>query len=169
MGLIRIDKMKESAPVILNLIKDTGWSYSYGIVSVMAIIPVITFQCYELWKCRKEGWHKISYHIMGLMALSGNGFWMVSDIFYHDRFRPYVKWVFAISLVFLVLYGFFAYRNAKGEKKAEAQRVMMVSKQTRGLIFMHTKNRLYRRPIVETRVLMARHRNHSQQPKTGSL
>lgn len=158
MGLIRMDKMREQAPVILNLIKDSGWSYSYGIVSVVAIIPVITFQCYELWKCRKEGWHKISFHIMGLMALSGNGFWMISDIFYHDHFRPYVKWVFAISLFFLGLYFFFAYRQAKGVKKAEMNRVMMVSKQTRGLVFMHTKTQLHRKPIVGQRVMMARHK-----------
>jgi hypothetical protein len=157
-GLIRLDKARESAPVVLNLIKDTGWAYTYGLVSVVAIIPVISFQVYEIWRCRKEGWHQIIFQSMGLLAVSGNGFWMISDVFYHDRYRAYVKWIFAVSLLLLGLYALFTVRKAKQEKAETPQRVMMVSQQTRGIVFMHTRMRNLHKPSPAPRVLMARHK-----------
>lgn len=157
MSIIKIDRVRESAPVVLNLVKDSGWCYAYGIVSVIAVIPVITFQVYEIWRCRKEGWHKILFHTMSLIALSGNGLWMISDLFYHDHLRPYAKWVFAISLIFLGLYVFYSLRQKKIE--AAPQRVMMVSKETRNIVFVHTKlAHLRRKPSVGNHVIMVRHK-----------
>lgn len=153
MSIIKIDRVRESAPVILNLVKDSGWVCTYGVVSVVAIIPVLTFQAYEIWKCRKEGWHKIMFHTMSLIALSGNTLWMVSDLFYHDHLRPYAKWIFAASFIFLGLYVIFTLRQKKIE--AKPRRVMMVSKQTRNIVFVHTKmSHLRRKPAVDHHIMM---------------
>lgn len=159
MGLIRLDKARESAPIVLNLIKDTGWCYTWGIVSVVTIIPVLSFQVYECWRARKDGTYKVFQNIMATLAVAANGTWMIGDLYFHDRLRSYGKLIFNLSFICLGLYTFFVYRQSKKEKKEETQRVMMVSKQTKSLVFMHTRTaHLHRRPMVGTRVVMARHR-----------
>lgn len=149
MKLIRMDKARESAPVVLNVIKDSGWCYAYGIISVVAIVPVITFQAYEIWKCRKDGWHKISLQLTGMIALLGNGSWMISDIFFHDQYRTYSKWIFGISWVFVALFGVFSYRASKTGQKEEEKpaRMMTISKETRGIVFLHGRVAHLRRPL----------------------
>lgn len=73
---------------------------------------------------------------------------MVSDLFFHDRFRVVSRWIFAISFIFLGLYAIFAFLQTKKESKQEVKtrRIMMVSKQTGGLMFVHTRQPLHRRP-----------------------
>lgn len=160
MGLIKMDKIRENAPIILNVVKDSGWCFTWGIVSVVAVIPVITFQVYEIWKYRKDGTQKLMQNITATIALIGNCTWMISDIFFHDRYRVYSKWIFGISLIFLAAYSVFVYRQSKDEQKTERRRVLMVSKQTRSLVFMHTRQQLHRKPgTVGHRVLMARPKN----------
>lgn len=162
MRLIKLDKMREEAPVVLNVVKDSGWCYAYGIISVVAIVPVITFQAYELWKCRKEGWRKISFHMMGLVALSGNGFWMVSDVFYHDYYRTYARWIFVGSLCLLAAYVISAIIQKRDSKSVN--RTMMVSQQTKSIIFVHSKlGRLPRPPTRDYHNVVVRHRHpHNQ-------
>lgn len=158
MGLIRLDKARESAPVVLNLIKDTGWCNAWGMVSVITIIPVLSFQVYECWKCRKEGTHKLMQNITATLAVAANGTWMIGDLYFQDHFRTYVKWIFNVSFIFLGLFAYFSYRKNKSEKKEDVQRVMMVSQQTRTIIFAHTKlARLHRKPMT-VHHMMVRHR-----------
>ena len=152
--MLQVNKMREEVPVVLNVVKDSGWCYSFGLVSVVAFIPVFTFQCYEAWKDRKEGWHKISFHLMGLIALSGNGFWMVSDVFFHDYYRKYARWIFFSSLFFMALYVICAIGQARKEKKVSS-RMMSVSKETKSIIFVHSKLAHLRRPTGEYHRMIA--------------
>lgn len=138
--IIKLDKAREEAPVVLNLIKDTGWCYTYGLVSVVAFIPVFTFQCYEAWRARKEGWHKVMVNVAGAIAVLGNATWMVGDIFFHDHLRPYVKWIFNTGFVMVGLYGILAYLHSKKEKVANrSERMMAISRETKSVIFVHSK------------------------------
>lgn len=162
MRLIKLDKMREEAPVVLNVVKDSGWCYAYGIISVVAIVPVITFQAYELWKCRKEGWRKVSFHLMGLVAISGNGFWMVSDVFFHDYYRTYARWIFVVSLGLLAAYVISAIIQ---RQRVPVNRTMMVSQQTKSIIFVHSKlGRLPHNPVRDYRShVVVRHRRSNNQ------
>lgn len=163
MGFIRMDEARREAPIVLNLIKDTGWCYAWGMISVVTIIPVLSFQVYEIWKSRKDGSHKVVQNIMGTLAVMANGTWMVSDIFFHDHYRVYARWIFAISFIFLGLYFIFAYRHAKTDKKDEPRRVMVVSKQTRDIMFVHGRlSHLHRKPSFGSHVLMAKRRELKQ-------
>jgi hypothetical protein len=137
---LKLEKAREEAPVVLNLIKDTGWCYTFGIVSVVAFVPVFTFQCYEAWRARKEGARKVMVNIAGAVAVLGNGAWMVGDIFFHDHFRPYVKWIFNVGFIFLAVYGIIAYfQNRKVQCAEKPERTMMVSKETKSIIFVHSR------------------------------
>lgn len=156
MGFIRMDKARESAPIVLNLIKDSGWCYAWGAVSVITIIPVLTFQVYEVWKSRKEGAHKVMQNIAATVALMANGTWMVGDLYFHDGFHSYSRWLFSVGLIFVVLYGIFSFRKFKVEK-VKGKRTMMISKQTRGIVFLHTRTSK-QIPMMSRRVVMARHR-----------
>jgi hypothetical protein len=161
MRLIRMDKARESAPIVLNLIKDTGWCYTWGLVSVITIVPVLTFQVYEVWKARKEGLHKVMQNIAAMLAVMANGTWMVGDLYFHDHFRVFGRWIFAISFIFLGLYGILAYRlsKKKSEKAVDTQRVMTISKETRGIVFVHGRLPGIRKPgRYHHRVIMARPR-----------
>lgn len=164
MRLIKFDKIREEAPVVLNVVKDSGWCYAYGIISVVAIVPVLTFQAYELWKCRNEGWRKVSFHLMGLVALSGNGFWMVSDVFFHDYYRTYARWIFIGSLGLLATYVISAIIQ-KRDSKAAVNRTMMVSQQTKSIIFVHSKlGRLPHNPVRDYHHhVVVRHRRSNNQ------
>ena len=166
MQLIKLDKAREEIPVVLNLVKDSGWCYTYGVVSVIAFIPVFTFQCYEAWKARKEGWHKVMVNVAGAVAILGNATWMVGDIFFHDHLRPYVKWIFNAGFVVMALYGVLAYLHSKNEKKdVIMDRTMMISPKTKSVIFVHTKlAHLPNSPLRERhRNLMVRRRhNHNR-------
>lgn len=156
----KLDKIRESSPVILNIIRDTGWCYTFGVVSVVATIPVLVFESYEIWKCRKEGWHQIMHRMFSLTGAIATSCWMVSDLFYHDHFRHYVKWIFGVSFIFLALYVIYAFRQDKQEQTTP-RRMMMVSKQTRNIVFVHTKiAQLRRRPLRTQRVMMVRSKNN---------
>lgn len=160
MRLIKLDKARESAPIVLNLIKDTGWCYTWGLVSVITIVPVLSFQAYEVWKSRKDGIHKVMQNIAAMLAVMANGTWMIGDLYYHDHFRAIGRWIFAISFVFLGLYGLFAWRLSKRAKEApETQRVMTVSKETKGIVFIHGRLPGIHKPArYHHRVVMARPR-----------
>jgi hypothetical protein len=157
MGIIKFDRMKESAPVVLNLIKESAWCNTYGMISVITVIPVLTFQVYEVWKCRKEGAQKIVYSLIHLVGMTGGACWMISDLFFKDHFRSYVKWIFNFGVLLLFILGLLSWRQQKKEKVINKKRVMMISKETRGIVFMHTSLRV-RRPETNRRVMMARHR-----------
>lgn len=163
MQLTKLEKAREEAPVVLNLIKDTGWCYTFGIVSVVAFIPVFTFQCYEAWRARKEGWHKVMVNIAGAIAVLGNATWMVGDIFFHDHLRPYAKGILNVGFLMLALYAILAYLNGR-KQKAAVSRTMMVSQQTKSIIFVHSKlGRLPRSPTRDYHNVVVRHRHpHNQ-------
>lgn len=159
MGLVRLDKARESAPIVLNLIKDSGWCYAWGVVSVVTIIPVLTFQVYEIWKCRKDGAHKVMQNIAGMFAIMANGTWMVGDLYFHDGFHKYSKILFLLGFLFVGLFAIFSYRQSRGSSKND--RVMMVSKDTNSVIFVHSKlAHLRRRPTAldAHRIMMVRRR-----------
>lgn len=158
MSLIRMDKARESAPIVLNLIKDSGWCYAWGVVSVITIVPVLTFQVYEIWKARKEGTHKVMQNLAALVAIMANGTWMVGDLYFHDGFHKYSKWMFIIGFAFIGLFALFSYLQSR-KSKGESRRVMMVSKETESLVFMHTKLAHLHKPSRDRRVVMVRHRN----------
>jgi len=160
MGLIRLDRVRESAPIILNLVKDSGWCNAWGMVSIVTVIPVLSFQVYECWRSRKDGTYKVLQNIVATLAVAANGTWMIGDLYFHDHFRPYVKWIFNLGFVFLGIYAFFTYRHTKGDdNKKDVQRVMMVSKQTKSIIFTHTRQaHLHRKPVRSSHVMMVRHR-----------
>lgn len=147
MRLIKMDKATETMPVILSVVRDAGWCYSSGIISVIAVIPVLTFQVYETWKCRKDGMHKVMHNIVSLIGMTAGSCWMISDLFFHSTLQTYVKWIFNVSFLFLGLFFIFSYRQSKVEKKkGQAQRMMTISKQARGIVFVHGKLAHLRKP-----------------------
>lgn len=158
MGLIRMGNARESAPIVLNLIKDSGWCYSWGMVSVITIIPVLSFQVYEIWKARKEGTHKVMQNIAGMFAVMANGTWMVGDLYFHDGFHKYSKLLFLLGFVFIGLFGIFSWKQARTARKSQPQRTMMVSKETGNVIFVHSKLAHIRKPMTGRNVVMVRHR-----------
>lgn len=163
MALFRMDRARESAPIVLSLIKDTGWCYSLGIVSVITIIPVLTFQVYEIWKCRKEGANKIVQNIMATLALSANITWMLSDLYFGERYRHYAKWMFFFGMLFLVIYGLCLLLLRKPRKVAVVQqRTMTVSKSTRGLVFVHSPRRLDHMEGHRSGLVPVRRRRHTR-------
>jgi hypothetical protein len=140
-------RMRESTPVILSIIRDSGWCYAYGFVSVIATVPVLMFETYEIWKCRKEGWHKIMHHVISLTGVLGTSCLMLSDFYFGNHLRPYAKWIFGISPILLCLFFFFSYCQFKKEKKVDMQRVMTISKETRGIVFIHGRLSHLRKPV----------------------
>lgn len=169
--LFRLDKRaRESAPIVLNLIKDSGWCYAWGIVSVVTIIPVLTFQVYETWKARKEGTSKLMQNLAGMFAVMANGTWMVGDLYFHDGFHRYSKWLFGVGLLFIILFclvSVLQQRKVPVVTRVEAQRTMMVSKETGKLFFVHSRSAaLQRRPITDhQQMMLVRHRYPHRSPR----
>lgn len=165
MELIKMEKAREEAPVVLNLIKDTGWCYTFGIVSVVAFIPVFTFQCYEAWRARKEGMHKVMMNVASAIAILGNATWMVGDVFYHDHLRPYVKWIFNLGFAVLAAWAIFAYFANRKDVARKSDRVMAVSKETKSIVFVHPRAQASRRPMRDYHrgsvVVRHRHSHHN--------
>jgi hypothetical protein len=161
MRRLRLDKARESAPIVLNLIKDSGWCYAWGVVSMVTIIPVLSFQVYEIWKSRKEGTHKIMQNIAGMFAVMANGTWMVGDLYFHDGFHKYSKLLFLLGFIFIGLFAIFSWRQGRVAQKNGPDRVMMVSKETGSLIFVHSKlAHLHRRTASDHHhVMNVRHRS----------
>jgi hypothetical protein len=166
---LRVGRPNEATPIALNLLKDSSWAYTFGVVSIVAFIPVLSFQVYECWKHRKEGTHKLLINLAGILAISANGVWMVSDVFFHDHFRPIVKWIFNISFIIMGLFFLFSFLNKRKAKKNPSMRIMAISQQTRGLVFVHGSaqgqlSRLHKPSVLMPRSVLVR-KKHQHQSK----
>lgn len=143
MAFFKTDEAKEAAPFVLGMVRDFSWCSNIAILSVITVIPVLSFQVYEVWKCRKEGVHSVMQNVAAMIAMSANAMWMVSDLFLGERYRHYAKWMFFFGMLFLVIYGLCLLFLRKTRKTTVVQqRTMTVSKSTRGLVFVHSPRRL---------------------------
>lgn len=132
-------KIKASMPTVLNLVKDGSWCYACGIISIIAFIPVLSFEAYETWKARKQGWNQITSRLTGMIALMANASWMLNDTVFNGRYHAASKWLFGLSFACLIAYGFTSYRQAKRVAAEHPKRLMTISREMRGVVFVHNR------------------------------
>jgi len=159
MPMPKLDKVREQAPVLLSIVRDSGWCFSYGLVSVVVTVPVLIFESYELWKCRKEGWHKIMHRVISFTGVVGTSCLMLSDLYFGNHLRPYAKWIFGCSPVLLGLYALFLWRTTQTNKR-QTQRVMAISKETNSIVFVHTQLDHLHKPTRNYHAVTVRHRHN---------
>lgn len=150
MRLVKNGRVIESAPVVLNLLKDSSWCYAWCWIGTIAIVPVITFQVYEIWKNRKD-YHQVIKSVLATLALAANGTWMIGDLYFgSDHFRSIAKWFFSFGIGLVIAYYAFLFKKGKTE---QPKRYLVVTHSTRYM--MHRR-----------RVLVAMHmRNHYRNRK----
>ena len=124
MKLVKNGRVIESAPVVLSLLKDTSWCYAWCWVGTIAIVPVITFQIYEVWKKRKD-YHEVIKGTLATLALLANGTWMIGDLYFgSDHFRGVAKWFFSFGIGLILAYYAFLFRKEREVPKPKGYLVV---------------------------------------------
>lgn len=148
MKIVKNGRVIESAPVVFNLLKDSSWCYAWCWVGVIAIVPVITFQVYEVWKKRKD-YHELIKSLIGALALAANGTWMIGDLYFgSDHFRGIAKWFFSFGIGLMIAYYAFLFKKAP---KPQRKYLMVANASTMRLA-------VYRRHRLRMQV----HNHHNQ-------
>lgn len=128
MKLVKNGRVIESAPVVFNLLKDSSWCYTWCWIGTIAIIPVLSFQIYEVWKKRKD-YHEVIKGTLGTLALMANGTWMIGDLYFgSDHFRNIAKWFFSFGIGLVLAYYAYLFKKGHNQPVSRARRYLMVSR-----------------------------------------
>lgn len=130
MRIVKNGRVVENVPLILSLLKDSSWCYAWVWVGTIAIVPMITYQIYEVWKVRRNI-HELIRSLLGIFILAANATWMFDDFFGQHHFRGIAKWFFTIGFGIVALYILFSFRDTKEEV------VMVRSEKIRARLFTH--------------------------------
>lgn len=111
MRIVKNGRVVENVPLILNLLKDSSWCYAWVWVGTIAVVPILSYQIYSIWKCRGDVHATIGGIVSG-MILSANAIWMFGDFYFgQDHFRNVARWLFSIGMIFGLIYMLFSLRK----------------------------------------------------------
>ena len=116
MRIVKNGRVVENVPLILNLLKDSSWCYAWVWVGTVAVVPILSYQIYTIWKCRKDVHATIHGAVSG-MILSANAIWMFGDFYFgQDHFRNVARWMFSIGMILGLIYLLFSLRKSKEDE-----------------------------------------------------
>ena len=128
MRIVKNGRVVENVPLILNLLKDSSWCYAWVWVGTIAIVPILTYQVYTIWKCRGDVHATIKGMVSGLI-LSANAIWMFGDFYFgQDHFRNVARWLFSGGLILGLVYLLFSLRKGKEDEVMVHEEVYYGSK-----------------------------------------
>src|SRR5580692_11438871 len=150
MRIVKNGRVVENVPLILNLLKDSSWCYAWVWVGTIAVVPILSYQIYEIWKCRKDVHQTVRSVVAGLV-LSANATWMFGDFYFgQDHLRNVARWVFSIGLVIGVAYILFVLRHRNDDDK-----VVMVHRELYSDARYHNLSqlrRIHRARMIHSRI-----------------
>lgn len=120
MRIVKNGRVVENVPLILSLLRDSSWCYAWVWVGTIAVVPIITYQVYTIWKFRKDV-HASAQAVVSGFLLSANAIWMFGDFFFgQDHFRSVARWIFTIGLIIGAAYMIFIVRRRQDEDEKDA-------------------------------------------------
>jgi purine-cytosine permease-like protein len=80
-------------------------------VGTVAVVPIITYHVYVIWKARKDA-HAVAQGVVSGILLCANTVWMFGDFFFgHDQLRNVARWVFTIGMILGLLFFIYILRK----------------------------------------------------------